>query len=77
MQSAVVIGIAALAGNAKSQQSAPSQKADKKVVTYQATPKNGQSCNKCLSFEPPNACKVVAGDISAAGWCLLFAPKPT
>jgi hypothetical protein len=76
MRSAVVIGIAALAGTAKAQQAAPTQKARKKVVMYQATPKNGQSCNKCISFEPPNACKVVAGGISSAGWCLLFAPKP-
>jgi hypothetical protein len=77
MRSAVVIGTTALTGIAKAQQGAPVQKADKKVVMYQTTPKNGQSCNKCVQFEPPNACKVVADDISPAGWCLLFAPKPT
>ena len=77
MRSAVVIGITALAGIAKAQQAAPAQKADKKAVMYQTTPKNGQSCNKCVQFEPPNACKIVAGDISPAGWCLLFSPKPT
>jgi hypothetical protein len=55
---------------------APAQKVAQKTVQYQTFPKNGQSCNKCVNFEPPSSCKLVAGTISPAGWCLLFAPKP-
>ena len=77
LSSAVAMGVAVFTGIAKAQQApAPTQKVDKKTVMYQTTPKNGQACNKCVNFEPPNACKLVAGDISPAGWCLLFAPKP-
>lgn len=55
---------------------APTQKVAQKTAQYQTVPKNGQSCNKCVNFEPPSSCKLVAGTISPAGWCLLFAPKP-
>jgi hypothetical protein len=65
------------AGRALAQQApAPAQKIDQKAVQYQTFPKNGQSCNKCVNFEPPSSCKLVAGTISPAGWCLLFGPKP-
>ena len=53
------------------------KKIDQKVALYQTFPKNGQTCNKCAQFEPPDACKLVAGTISPAGWCQLFSPKPT
>ncbi len=52
------------------------QKADKKLVKYQDTPKGSQSCDHCLHFVPPDQCKLVAGKISPKGWCQLFAPKP-
>jgi hypothetical protein len=55
---------------------APVQKVAQNAVQYQSFPKNGQSCNKCVNFELPSSCKLVAGTISPAGWCLLFAPKP-
>ena len=44
-------------------------------VQYQTTPKNGQMCSGCVNFEPPNACKIVAGDIVPNGWCVAYAPK--
>jgi len=66
----------ALAQQAPAPQPAPAQKVAQKTVQYQTFPKNGQSCNKCVNFEPPASCKLVAGTISPAGWCLLFAPKP-
>ncbi len=66
---------AGVAGVAQAQPQPP-QKVDKKLVMYQPTPKNGQACNRCVNSQPPNACKLVAGDISPAGWCSLFAPKP-
>jgi hypothetical protein len=65
------------AGRALAQQSpAPAPKVAQNTVQYQTFPKNGQACNKCVNFEPPASCKLVAGTISPAGWCLLFAPKP-
>jgi hypothetical protein len=45
------------------------------TAKYQNTPKGDQRCDRCVNFEPPNACKFVQGDISPSGWCQLFAPK--
>jgi hypothetical protein len=78
LRAAMALAVAGAAGVAEAQQpEQPVQKVDPKLVMYQPTPKNGQACNKCVNFEPPNACKLVAGVISPAGWCQLFAPKPT
>ena len=44
-------------------------------VQYQNTPKDGNKCSTCVNFEPPNACKIVAGNINPEGWCIAFAPK--
>ena len=44
-------------------------------VQYQATPKDGQQCDKCVNWVAPNACKIVSGTIAPQGWCLAFAPK--
>ena len=51
-------------------------KATKQAVSYQDKPHDGQRCDNCLQFEPPSACKVVEGEVSAAGWCLIWAKKP-
>lgn len=45
------------------------------AVQYQATPKNGQRCDACVNWEPPNACKIVSGTIAPEGWCIAYAPK--
>ena len=45
------------------------------VANYQNTPKGDQRCDRCINFQPPNACKFVQGDISPSGWCQLFVPK--
>ncbi len=42
---------------------------------YQAIPKSGQRCQTCSLWQPPIACKQVDGQISPAGWCILYAPK--
>ncbi len=48
------------------------QKAPKKQVQYQDTPKRGQDCEKCLQFTPPDGCKLVDGrSIQRAGVCSL------
>ncbi len=46
------------------------------AVRYQATPKDGKECSACSLFEPPSACKSVAGSISPKGWCMLWVKKP-
>jgi hypothetical protein len=53
---------------------APAKMAQK-AVAYQPTPHQGQACVTCSQFEPPSACKVVEGTISAAGWCQLYVKK--
>jgi len=49
----------------------------KNVVMYQDHPKGDQKCSLCAHFLPPNACQIVAGDISPNGWCGVFTPKKT
>lgn len=47
----------------------------KQAAGYQATPKGDQRCDGCSLFQAPSSCKFVAGDISPAGWCRLYAKK--
>jgi hypothetical protein len=54
---------------------AAATKMSQKAARYQATPKGAQRCDNCNQFQAPTACKVVDGDISAAGWCLLYVAK--
>ncbi len=42
---------------------------------YQDQPNGGQRCGNCLHFQPPSSCKIVAGKISANGWCAIYAAK--
>ena len=46
-----------------------------KAVSYQDKPNDGHMCSQCTFFQPPNACKSVAGEISPNGWCKLFHAK--
>ena len=45
------------------------------TVSYQDKPKGPQWCDGCNNFQPPNACKMVDGEISPQGWCSLFTKK--
>jgi hypothetical protein len=72
-RTALVLGAAAAA--AVVPKAAALQKISKEDAKYQNTPKGDQRCDGCISFQPPSACKFVQGDISASGWCELFAPK--
>ena len=51
-------------------------------VQYQDKPNDGKDCDDCIQFIPDPAhkgagtCKVVAGPVSAHGYCLAFTPKP-
>ena len=73
MRSGLMLATAGLvaAGSARAQD----QKIDQKLVQYQEMPKDGAECDKCVNWMPPNACKIVAGDINPKGWCVAFAPK--
>lgn len=59
---------------------APAARAQTKVsqaqAGYQATPKDGHSCNTCVLFDAPASCKAVDGAISPSGWCKLYSKKP-
>jgi len=70
---ALALGAAAI-GTAVSQ-AAAQQKISQTDATYQAMPKGDRRCDRCINFQPPNACKFVQGDISPSGWCQLFSPK--
>lgn len=68
------LGILA-AGTGVREAEAQDQKVAPNLVQYQTTPKDGQRCDKCVNWAPPNACKIVSGNISPAGYCVAFAPK--
>lgn len=51
------------------------QKMPKEQAKYQNAPKDGQQCSGCRHFVPANACKLVQGEISPQGWCMLYTPK--
>ena len=70
---ALALGAAAIATAVS--QAAAQQKISQADAKYQGTPKGDQHCDGCVSFQPPNACKFVQGDISPSGWCQLFTPK--
>jgi hypothetical protein len=55
---------------------AQQQKLSKQDAAYQETPKDDHACGTCTLFQPPQSCKVVAGDISDHGWCKLFEESP-
>jgi hypothetical protein len=42
---------------------------------YQPVPKSGQRCQNCSLWQSPNACQVVEGQVSPAGWCILYQAK--
>ena len=69
---ALALGTAAVAAVSKAMAQV---KIGQAVANYQNTPKGDQRCDRCINFQPPNACKFVQGDISPSGWCQLFAPK--
>jgi hypothetical protein len=50
-----------------------SEKMTRQQAEYQDKPNSIYSCALCTLFEKPNACKVVAGEVSPDGWCKAFA----
>jgi hypothetical protein len=53
-------------------------KAAKADLLYQSQPHAGQRCATCKFFSPPDhhgnggICAIVAGEITADGWCLAY-----
>jgi hypothetical protein len=56
-------------------QATAQEKLSQADAKYQDTPKGDQRCDGCMLFQPPNACKLVQGDISLSGCCQLFVRK--
>src|SRR6516162_5992231 len=47
-------------------------KISQNAVAYQDHPEGEKRCDKCIQFQPPDACKTVDGTISPNGYCRLF-----
>lgn len=48
------------------------------AAQYQNQPKGDQDCAGCMHFvAQDNTCKVVEGQISPQGWCMLWVAKTT
>lgn len=69
----MMVGAATVA--AASTARAQDAKIAQELVQYQDGPKDGLKCNMCAQWVEPNACKIVAGKINPAGWCVAYAPK--
>ena len=69
----IAAGVAGVA--AASSVRAEDEKIAQELVQYQNMPKDGQECDKCAQWAPPNACKIVAGNINPKGYCVAYAPK--
>jgi len=51
-------------------------KASQASVQYQSQPKDDKTCADCMYFvAESNTCTLVEGDISPAGWCILWVKK--
>lgn len=50
-------------------------KSPQQAAGYQSQGNGNQRCGNCLHFQPPSACRIVAGNISPAGWCRLYAAR--
>jgi anaerobic selenocysteine-containing dehydrogenase len=72
---AAVAGGAAVAVSLSAPASAAPKKFTQQRAHYQPVPKSGQRCQTCALWQPPTACQQVEGQISPAGWCILYQPK--
>lgn len=53
----------------------PKKKFTQQQAHYQPTPKSGQRCQNCALWQSPTSCQVVEGQVSPAGWCILYQAK--
>jgi hypothetical protein len=52
-------------------------KISKVAVNYQDHPDGDKRCDRCVQFQPPDACKVVDGVVSPQGSCRIFMLRHT
>jgi hypothetical protein len=71
-RAALAAGAGALIGLAATPAAAQA-KFSQAMAKYQPTPKGPAHCSNCSQFVPDTACKVVAGPVTAYGWCALYA----
>jgi len=76
------LSVASIAGGAvvavtlaDSAVAAPKKKFTQQQAHYQPIPKSGQRCQTCALWQAPTACQVVDGQVSPAGWCILYQAK--
>ena len=55
--------------------SAAKKKFSQQQAHYQPIPKSGQRCQTCALWQAPTSCQVVDGQVSPAGWCILYQAK--
>jgi len=53
----------------------PKKKFTQQQAHYQPIPKSGQRCQNCALWQAPTSCQVVDGQVSPAGWCILYQAK--
>jgi len=74
LQSAAgAVGSATLSAALNNANAAP--KISKQAVAYQDHPDGDKRCERCTQFQPPDACKMVDGQISPQGSCRIFIPS--
>lgn len=75
-RSMLLQGIACAAGVATilaaNTNAALANKLPQSAVSYRPNPNGDKKCSNCVLFQPPNACKSVAGAISPNGWCTIW-----
>lgn len=47
-------------------------KASKSSVDYSPAGEDGDRCDRCLHWQAPDGCEVVAGVIKPGDWCILW-----
>lgn len=55
--------------------SAAAKKFSQQQAHYQPVPKSGERCQNCALWQSPTSCQVVDGQVSPAGWCILYQRK--
>jgi hypothetical protein len=72
---AAVGGGALVAVGLTGRATASPKKFSQQQAHYQPIPKSGQRCQVCALWQSPTSCQVVEGQVSPAGWCMLYQPK--
>ena len=81
-RSSVILGAIVLTRLATHSPPAEAGSANKAMLHYQDTPKDGKMCADCSAYTPPSSpdagagtCKVLAGPVNPQGWCMAFSRR--